>query len=101
MSLKDIFKKPELKGPQIVEVKSKPKKVAVASEIYDFSFNECRFGHYADKEGFFKSYPVAASLYGFFEFKNEEISKEELKDMLLDMTQNLEKIKEPENDFTQ
>lgn len=33
--------------------------------------------------------------------QKEEISKEELKDMLLDMTQNLEKIKEPENDFTQ
>ena len=33
--------------------------------------------------------------------QKEEISKEELKEMLLDMTQNLEKIKEPENNFTQ
>ena len=73
-----------------MEVKSKPKKVAVASEIYDFSFNECRFGHYADKEGFFKSYPVAASLYGFFEFKNEEISKEEY-DMWKDCMENPDK----------
>ncbi len=33
--------------------------------------------------------------------QKEEISKEELKEMLIDMTQNLEKIKEPENEFTQ
>ena len=33
--------------------------------------------------------------------QKEEISKDELKEMLIDMTQNLEKIKEPENEFTQ
>ena len=33
--------------------------------------------------------------------QKEEISKDELKEMLIDMTQNLEKIKQPENEFTQ
>ena len=33
--------------------------------------------------------------------QKEEISRDELKEMLIDMTQNLEKIKEPENEFTQ
>ena len=31
---------------------------------------------------------------------NEEVNKENLKEALLDITQNLESIKEPENDFT-
>lgn len=45
-------------------------------EIVDFSFNECRFGHYAEG-GFFKSTPVAAGLFGFFEFVTEDIPEEE------------------------
>ena len=78
MSLKDVFKKPEQKGPQVVEVKKKKKAVKnQPAEVYDFSYNEYRFGHTEGTESFFKSYPVAASLYGFFKMETQEITARE------------------------
>ena len=78
MSFKDIFKKSSAVGPDVVEVKpQKAKKAPEPNDIIDFSFNEYRFGHYLDNSGFFKSYPVAAGLYGFFKFETERISAEE------------------------
>ena len=76
MGFRDIFKKPERKGPEVVEVKAKkPAPQKAPEETFDFSYNECRFGH--NENGCYKSYPVAASLYGFFKFETVAISAEE------------------------
>ena len=74
----NFFKKTPSAGPEIINVKKKkPAKTPPPQEVYDFSFNEYRFGHNSEKGTFFKTYPVNASLYGFFKFETEEISSEE------------------------
>ncbi len=79
MSFKDIFKKSVPPGPEVVEIKKlKPKKEKpVITEIIDFSFNEYRFGHNLETGTYFKTYPVPAGLFGFWNYETEEISVEE------------------------
>ena len=79
MSIKDIFKGQVPPGPEVVEIKKqKPKKEKpVVTEVIDFSFNEYRFGHNTKDGTYFKTYPVPAGLFGFWNFVTEEISRDE------------------------
>lgn len=79
MSFKDIFKKPATPGPEVVEIKKQKvkKEKPVITEVIDFSFNEHRFGHNLETGTYFKTYPVPAGLYGFWNYETEEISPEE------------------------
>ncbi len=87
MSFKDIFSKTPAKGPEIVEKKPEKKKVQVSEEVYDFAYNEHRFGRNTKTGSFIKTYPIPKSLYGFFDFETEEISEEEY-NMWKDCTEN-------------
>ncbi len=86
MSLKDIFIKTRPAGPEIVE-KVPEKKKEIPHEVYDFAYNEHRFGRNTKTGAFIKTYPVPKSLYGFFDFETEEISEEEY-NMWKDCTEN-------------
>ena len=76
MAFKDLFKKQPAPGPQIVQAEKKSaKKEPEQKEIFEFSFNEHRFGH---KDGVcIMAYPTPKSLYGFFEYVTEEITPAE------------------------
>lgn len=86
MSFKDIFRKTPATGPEIVE-KAPDKKKSLPGEVYDFSYNEHRFGRNLKTGAFIKTYPIPKSLYGFFDFETEEISEEEY-NMWKDCTKN-------------
>ena len=79
MSIKDIFRKSPHQGPEIVEKTTEKKKKALPDEVYDFAYNEHRFGRNTKTGAFIKTYPIPKSLYGFFDFQTEEISEEEYK----------------------
>ena len=87
MSIKDIFKKPQQTGPEIVEKTPQKSKEKTPVEVYEFSYNEHRFGRNTKTGSFIKTYPIPKSLYGFFDFETEEISEEEY-NMWKDCTEN-------------
>lgn len=87
MSFKDIFKNRALDRPEVVEVKQSQKPLQTEEIVYDFSYEEHRFGKQTSTGAFVKTYPVPKSLYGFFNFETEEISQEEY-NMWKDCTKN-------------
>ena len=87
MSFKDIFRKTPSVGPEIVEKPPEENKKQLPDEVYDFAYNEHRFGRNTKTGAFIKTYPIPKSLYGFFDFETEEISEEEY-NMWKDCTAN-------------
>ena len=77
MSFKDLFRKTPHQGPEIVEKAPESKKVPVPDEVYDFAYNEHRFGRNTKTGAYIKTYPIPKSLYGFFDFETVEITEEE------------------------
>ena len=87
MGIKDIFFKKPPTGPEIVEKPVQKTDVKLPDEVYDFSYNEHRFGRNTKTGSFIKTYPIPKSLYGFFEYETEEITEAEY-NMWKDCTTN-------------